>query len=175
MAERDGVVVLVGNPRPASRTTAAATALAARLAGPEGIDVVELSALGGELFAPVAPGVDDALARVARARVLVVATPVYKASYTGLLKAFLDRYGAGALRGVVAVPLVVSASPAHQFVGEMHVRPLLVELGASVPTGSVTLTESQLGDLEASLDAWWSAWGEAFTVAAGTPAWAGAR
>jgi FMN reductase len=38
--------------------------------------------------------------RVATARVVVVATPVYKASCTGLLKAFLDGYGPDALADV---------------------------------------------------------------------------
>jgi FMN reductase len=84
----------------------------------------------------------------------VIATPVYKASYTGLLKSFLDLYGAGGLAGVVAVPLVVSASPAHSFAGEVHLRPLLVELGAVVPTPSLALVEAQLPDVEPAIDAW---------------------
>lgn len=164
MAERDGVVVLVGNPRPGSRTTTAARALAARFAAPAETVVIELSELAHELFAPMHPTADEALATVADARVLIVATPVYKASYTGMLKAFLDLFGPVALRGVVAVPLVVSASPLHQFVAETHVRPLLVELGASVPTGPVTLTEAQLADLEGALDAWSTAWGAALAA-----------
>lgn len=170
--EHSDVVVLIGNPRPASRTTAAAQAFAEHLAPASNIAVVELSALAGELLAPNHPRADGVLEVVAGARLLIVATPVYKASYTGLLKAFLDLYGPAALRGVVAVPFVVSASPAHQFVGETHLRPLLVELGASVPTGALALTESQLGDLPEAFTGWSAAWHHAlaslWSVDAGT-------
>ncbi|TDD63979.1 hypothetical protein E1262_29575 [Jiangella aurantiaca] len=40
----------------------------------------------------------------------LLATPTYKARYTGLLKAFLDRLPGGALRGTVAVPVTVAAA-----------------------------------------------------------------
>ena len=91
----------------------------------------------------------------AAATVAVIATPVYKASFTGLLKLFLDGYGANGLDGVVAVPVVVSASPAHSLVGEVHLRPVLVELGAVLPTRSFTVVESQLGDVEVLVEKWW--------------------
>lgn len=52
------------------------------------------------------------------------------------------------------MPLVVSGSPAHALAGEVHLRPVLVELGAVVPARSLTLTEAQLGDLGPALDAW---------------------
>ncbi|TKR21932.1 NADPH-dependent oxidoreductase [Cellulomonas hominis] len=156
------VVVVSGNPRAGSRTLAAARAVAERLAalvpgdpgGPAAVEVVDLAALAGELLAPAHPAADAALARLASADLAVIATPVYKASYTGLLKAFLDLYRADGLAGVVAVPLVVSGSPAHALAGEVHLRPVLVELGAVVPARSLTLTEAQLGDLGPALDAW---------------------
>lgn len=156
------VVAVSGNPRAGSRTLAAARAAAERLAAlPSGepaaagtVEVVDLATLAGELLAPAHPSADAALARVAAADVAVIATPVYKASYTGLLKAFLDLYGPDGLAGVVAVPLVVSGSPAHALAGEVHLRPVLVELGAVVPARSLTLTEAQLADLDPALDAW---------------------
>ena len=152
------VVAVSGNPRAGSRTLAAARAAAERLAAlagaPAPVEVVDLATLAGELLTSPHPAADAALARVAAADVAVIATPVYKASYTGLLKAFLDLYGPDGLAGVVAVPLVVSGSPAHALAGEVHLRPVLVELGAVVPARSLTLTEAQLGDLDAALDAW---------------------
>lgn len=156
------VVAVSGNPRAGSRTLAAARAAAERLAAltsavpaaARAVEVVDLATLAGELLAPVHPAADAALARVAAADVAVIATPVYKASYTGLLKAFLDLYGADGLAGVVAVPLVVSGSPAHALAGEVHLRPVLVELGAVVPARSLTVTEAQLADLDPALDAW---------------------
>ncbi|AEE47574.1 NADPH-dependent FMN reductase [Cellulomonas fimi] len=157
------VVALVGNPRPASRTRSTAERVAARVLPHVGADpgtptsavtTVDLAALAPQLFAAEHPDVDAALRTVAGAGVLVVATPVYKASYTGLLKAFLDGYGPDALAGVVAVPLVVSGSPAHTLVGEAYLRPLLVELGATVPTRALAVTEAELADLDTVVDRW---------------------
>jgi FMN reductase len=44
---------------------------------------------------------------VQASRVLIVASPTYKGAYAGLLKLFLHRIVAGALRGVAAVPLML--------------------------------------------------------------------
>jgi len=153
------VVALVGNPRPGSRTLGAATTLAAalaeRLAGDEPV-VVDVATLAPALHThPRTPDLDAALAAVAGADVLVVATPVHKASFTGLLKSFLDLYGPDGLDGVTAVPLVVSAAAAHALVGEVHLRPVLVELGASVPTRSLTVVDTELGDLAPAVERWW--------------------
>jgi FMN reductase len=154
------VVALVGNPRPGSRTLGAATALARTLAGHLGAGadpaVVDLAAHAPGLHAQPRPAdVDAALATVAGGDVLVVATPVYKASFTGLLKSFLDLYGPDALDGVVAVPLVVSAAPAHALVGEVHLRPVLVELGATVPTRTLSVLDADLADLDPAVARWW--------------------
>ncbi|SDS96263.1 FMN reductase [Friedmanniella luteola] len=153
-----GVVALAGNPRPGSRTLLVARTVADQLARrlgaaapPTALDVAEVA---GELFAADAPEADRYRATLAAAAVAVVATPVYKASYTGLLKAFLDRVPTGGLRGVVAVPVVVSGTPAHSFVAEHLLAPLLVELGALVPVRPLAVTESQLDDLDAVVGAW---------------------
>ena len=146
------VVALVGNPRAGSRTLTAAEHVASRL-GTE-VTTIDLATIGHELFTADRTKLDPALRTVAAARLLVVATPVYKASYTGLLKSFLDLYGPDGLAGVVAVPLVVSGNPAHALVGEVHLRPLLVELGATVPTRSLTVTEADLADLDPAVDRW---------------------
>ncbi|MCC2317772.1 NADPH-dependent FMN reductase [Cellulomonas chengniuliangii] len=163
------VLAVVGNPRPGSRTRVAAESLSRAIAQRLGgglTPTVELANLAPELFTPTRPAVDDALRRLASAHVAVVATPVYKASYTGLLKAFLDLYGPDGLRGVVAVPLVVSGSPAHSLAGEVHLRPLLVELGASVPTRALALTEAQLADLDEVVATWVDAHGPLLDAAA---------
>ncbi len=156
---RGGVVALVGNPRPGSRTLVVAQRLAAGVAGllneaADPVTTLDLAEIAGQLLIQEGPDADRYRAVVASAAVAVIATPVYKASYTGLLKAFVDRYPAGALRGVLAVPVVVSASPAHSFVGEHLLRPLLVELGATVPVPSFAVVEGQLDDLQNRVDGW---------------------
>ncbi|KAA2254331.1 NAD(P)H-dependent oxidoreductase [Solihabitans fulvus] len=153
------VGVLVGNPRPASRTLNAALALRAavrqslsergRRVAEDG-PLVDAAELAAEVFAPGGDRVRAALAELATADVLVVASPTYKATYTGLLKAVLDQAPGGWLTGTVAVPLLVAASDRHALAVELHLRPLLVELGAIVPGRGVFLNESVLGgDLDA--------------------------
>ena len=155
---RTGVVAVSGNPRPGSRTSLVARTLAEHLADRLGlfepVTSLDLADVAAELFAETAPNADRYRVTVAEAALAVVATPVYKASYTGLLKAFFDRFPNGGLRNVVAIPVVVSASPGHSFVAEHVLRPLLVELGAVVPVRAFAITERQLDDLHAVIGSW---------------------
>ncbi|QJW37893.1 NADPH-dependent FMN reductase [Cellulosimicrobium protaetiae] len=163
------VLAVSGNPRPGSRTLGAAETVARRVAtllGVTDVTTIDLATLAGEVLGTEHPAADAARDRLAAATVAVVATPVYKASYTGLLKAFLDLYGPDGLAGVVVVPLVVSGNPAHALVGEVHLRPVLVELGAVVPTRSLTVTEPQLADLGPVVDTWVAREGESLRRAA---------
>ena len=109
--------VVVGNPRPASRTLAAATYVAQELTSTEPDLVVDLATLGAALVDWADPTVDELVTDVAGADLVVVACPTYKATYTGLLKLFLDRFAAGQLRGV-AVPLMLGAGPGHALAPE---------------------------------------------------------
>jgi FMN reductase len=153
------IVALVGNPRPESRTLAVARtavqAVGKRIENAGGAETVDLSELApGLLSADPPPGVRRALEVVGGADVLVVASPTYKATYTGLLKVFLDRFGADSLASTVALPLLVMGDAKHSLAVETHLRPLLVELGASVPTPGLALLESQIPDAEEVVDAW---------------------
>ncbi|WP_051109551.1 NAD(P)H-dependent oxidoreductase [Promicromonospora sukumoe] len=157
------VVVVSGNPRPGSRTLGAAEAAARAVAAHLGIDdvaTIDLATFAAEILATEHPTADAAKERLAGATVAVIATPVYKAAYTGLLKSFLDLYGNDGLAGVVAVQLVVSGNPGHALAGEVHLRPVLIELGAVVPARSLTVTEAQLADLDGVIEAWLERAGE---------------
>jgi FMN reductase len=46
------------------------------------------------------------------------------------------------------LPVMVGAAAHHALAVENHLRPLLVELGSSVPTKGLYVTESQLDDLD---------------------------
>lgn len=155
-----GIVALVGNPREGSRTLGvaveAAGTLGKRLGHAEPVEVVDLSALGPHLLSAVPnAGVEVALDLVRGADVLVVASPTYKGTYTGLLKAFLDRLPPDALAGTAALPLLVMGDAEHALAVEVHLRPLLVELGASVPTPGLALLEADLPRLGEILDTWY--------------------
>jgi FMN reductase len=144
-----GVVAVVGNPRPSSRTHAAALQLRDAIAGDGETALVDLAQLGGELLDPESPARARALETAAGADVLVVASPTYKATYTGLLKLFFDAYGPAPLAGVCAVPLMVGAAPLHALAVDVHLTPLLLELGAGVPHRGLFVLESELPGFQA--------------------------
>jgi FMN reductase len=147
------VVVLVGNPRPASRTHTVAAQAAQALVPDVTPEIIDLTALAPVLLSPRASAaVEDAVERVTTADVLVVASPTYKGTYTGLLKVFLDKVPS--LQGVTALPLLVMGSPRHALAVEVHLRPLLVELGATVPTPGLAVVEADLDRADDVLAAW---------------------
>ncbi|GLZ80661.1 FMN reductase [Actinorhabdospora filicis] len=139
------LVIVVGNPRTASRTRVAAEQLAADLSA-DPPRVLDLAALGpGAIGATEAtPAVSQAVQDAAGARLLLVATPVYKASFTGLLKLFLDRFPPGGLDGAVAVPVLIGAAPAHLALADLQLRIVLAELGAALPAPSLLVEEREL-------------------------------
>jgi FMN reductase len=152
------IAVVVGNPKPASRTLAVATAVADALASAVAADqdhlVVDLAEYAASLFDWAAPELSRITAEVAAADLAVFASPTYKASYTGMLKAFLDRYGPDGLAGTVAVPVMTGGSAGHSLAVEVHLRPVLIELGAVVPARGLYVTEPEFGDLPAVVSRW---------------------
>lgn len=170
------VTVVVGNPKAGSRTATAARAAAAVVAPSAEVTTVEVSELTGGLFSWGDPAVAAAKATVLESDLLVVATPVYKASYTGLLKSFLDQFGRDELRGLATVPLMVGAAPLHSLAVEEQLRPVLIEIGASCPTRGLYVLESAIdsGELDAQLTEWAALWGAPLTAVAGVRTAAGA-
>lgn len=135
-------IVVVGNPKPASRTRQAAELVVQRLTGAPPEAVIELAELGPALLGWGDPAVEAAKRTVRDADLVVVASPTYKATYTGLLKLFLDQFGAGELHGTTAIALMLGASPHHALAGELTLKPVLSEIGCSCPTPALFLLDS---------------------------------
>lgn len=131
-------VILVGNPKPRSRTFEAAHLVCQRLTGKDPDSALDLADLGAKLMEWEQPQVAAAVETVAAADVLIVASPTFKATYTGLLKLFLDQIPSDGLAGVTAYPMMLGAGPAHALAPELHLKPVLVELGASCPAPGCT-------------------------------------
>lgn len=150
------VTVLVGNPKANSRTLKVATSLAEKVLRPGSYElaVIDLAVHTGEIFAWPSATMNTLTGDVAASDLVIVASPTYKATYTGLLKAFLDRYPANGLRGTVAVPVMTGSDLTHAMGPDTGLRPLLVELGASVPTRSLYFMASQMDHLDEILEAW---------------------
>jgi len=90
------------------------------------------------------PQLQDAIAQVQRADLVIVATPIYKAAYSGLLKVFLDLLPPDGLRGKAVLPLATGGSIAHLLAVEYALKPVLHALGARHITDAVFAVDAQL-------------------------------
>jgi len=158
-------VAVVGNPKPASRTADAAQRLAAAL-GADELVLIDLIELGGKLIGWGDPDVAAAVAEVQASDLAVFASPTYKATYTGLLKLFLDQFATGTgLQGVVAVPLMLGAGPGHALAPELLLKPVLVELGATTPAPGLYQLDTAYAD-DPKLAEYVERWGPAIRAVA---------
>lgn len=85
-----------------------------------------------------------AVRAVAEADAIVIATPIYKASYTGLLKAFLDLLPQDGLAGKLVLPLATGGGHAHTLALDYALRPVLHALGAKQVFTSIYANAQQL-------------------------------
>jgi FMN reductase len=85
-----------------------------------------------------------AKALVEAADAIVIATPVYKASYTGILKAFLDLLAQDGLAGKLVLPLATGGSLSHMLALDYALRPVLATLAARQVLASIYATPDQL-------------------------------
>jgi len=97
------------------------------------------------------PAIRRAIAQLASAPLVLVATPIYKAAYSGLLKAFLDLLPEDALRLKSVLPLGTGGSPAHLLALEYALKPVLGALGARHVLDPVYVADAQWTADEAGL------------------------
>jgi FMN reductase len=151
------ITSLTGNPRPDSRTHGLARTLTGeigRVLGATPVTEVDLAPFGPRVLDPSDAVVTAAVEKVLAADLLVVASPTYKATYSGLLKAFLDRLGTGSLAGAAAVPVLLGGAQNHRLAVDVHFAPLLLELGAAVPVRGLFVLEAEVGDFGSFAAAW---------------------
>lgn len=129
------VVGVNGSPSNPSRTRAVAAA-AVELAG--GGELIDLATLDPAALLALRsdPEVDRARDLVAASRILVVATPVYRATYSALTKTIFDLQPQGSLTGTVVIPVATGYGPDHRLCIDHGLRPLVASLGGwTTPTG----------------------------------------
>lgn len=160
------LVVVSGGRSVPSATRMLADRITARVverARREGIEmetaVIELRPLAADIasaqvtgFAP--PAVNDAARTLAEADALVVATPVYKAGVSGLVKSFIDLLDTDLL---IATPTLLAATAGtsrHALVTDEQLRSLFAYLRAlPVPTSVFAASEDWgSGDLGERID-----------------------
>jgi len=90
------------------------------------------------------------VAAVESADILVVGTPVYRASFTGILKHLLDLIDPASLKGRVAVLAATGGSQLHGLVTEHQLRPLLSFFGAHTAPTAIYASEADFTDYRLS-------------------------
>ena len=99
------------------------------------------------------PATGEVIARVAAAPAVLLATPVYRGSLTGVLKNLLDLVPAEALEGKPVAILAMGATPRHFLGAERHLRDVLAFFGAHVVPVAGYLTSGDFADGVPSPDA----------------------
>lgn len=79
---------------------------------------------------------------------VVIGTPIYKASYTGLLKTFLDLLPQKALIDKIVFPVTIGGSIAHLLAIDYALKPVLSALGATHIFSGVYALDTQVIRLE---------------------------
>ena len=152
------MVAVVGNPNPASRTLAVAELVARRVGELAGVDdaprLIDVVDYGPNLLRWGDPTVAELKTEVLGARALVIASPTYKAAYTGLLKLFLDQFDAGELHGIPTVAVMTGGSLAHTLAVDVHLVPVLTEIGASCPARGLYVWGPELDAPAEPVDRW---------------------
>lgn len=139
---RPTIVGISGSLSNPSRTSAVVRELAVRIASAANAnsDIFELSELAASLFSARSPETvsNEArtiLRRIEQADLLVVGTPVYRASYTGALKHLFDLVDHRAFASKPIVLAATGGSLLHGLVIEHQLRPLFGFLNAlTLPT-----------------------------------------
>lgn len=124
------------------------------------INVVEVKNLAVDLAHAMTTGgisseaLDQAKQQVSDADGIVVVTPVFKASYTGLLKMFFDVLDTEALNAMPTLIAATAGTARHSLVLDHALRPLLTYMRAVVvPTGIFAATDDFGNEDGASLSA----------------------
>ena len=136
------VVGVSGSLAAPSRTRALVEQVLARVAHrvPGKTDLIDIAEIAKDVGSTVAfdqiPAVvSEAHRKLAEADLIVIGTPVYKASYTGLLKHFFDLVDPKQLNGKVAILVATGGSDQHASVLEYQLRPLASFFGVvTAPT-----------------------------------------
>ena len=162
------IVAVNGSPSHPSRSRSLAEVALELLGGGDVIDLAELDP-GALLALRSDPAVDAARDQVAAAQILVVATPIYRATYTALTKTIFDLQAQDSLAGTVVVPIATGYGADHHLAIDHGLRPLVASLGGLTTSVGVYATKGDFTEdgspSEALLQTLTAAAAEARTIA----------
>lgn len=90
------------------------------------------------------PAIQEANRRVENADAVIIASPVYKASYTGILKTYLDLLPQKGLAEKVILPVFIGGTINHLLAIDYALKPVLSVLGARHILAGVYVIDSQV-------------------------------
>lgn len=135
----------MGNPLTPSRTRVAADHFSDILAELGGdVTTIDLALIPVDGLAHGRPEVEaeEALDVMKAADLIMAVTPIYKASYTGLLKLVFDGFQHEALAGKVAIPIMLGAWPGHFLALDHALKPVFSALGARPTKGLLVMEKT---------------------------------
>lgn len=153
MAETPKLLMLVGAATPPGRLAAAieAAAEAARGGGDLAVEILNLAETpidlcDGRPLEAYGEPTRAAVARIAAAAAVLIAAPVYRASFPGVLKNLLDITPVEALRGKPVGIVAMGGSAHHYLAIDSQLRQVLAWFGALVAPAGVYLTGGDFRD-----------------------------
>ncbi|MBO9598527.1 MAG: NADPH-dependent FMN reductase [Cohnella sp.] len=90
------------------------------------------------------PAIVRANEAIAEADAVLVCTPVYKASYTGILKAYIDLLPQKGFENKVMLPIAMGGTLAHHLCIDYALKPLMIALGATRILTGMFVVDSQV-------------------------------
>jgi FMN reductase len=144
------VVALSGSPSAPSRTHQVLASALDRIAAATGAEtsIVELAELVPDLGirarTEASVRLEAALKRVETADLLLAGTPVYKGSYPGLFKHFVDLIAYPGLLGVPVGIIATGGSDRHALIVEYQLRPLFAFFGAKTLPTAVFISDKTI-------------------------------
>lgn len=142
------IVTIGGSPSDSSRSSALLTHIRTQLNGlgwtTASISVRELNPQALVFGQADHLSIQNALKEILIAQAVVIATPVYKAAYSGVLKAFLDLLPPNILKSKVVLPVATGGSASHLLAIEYALKPVIAALGAQFILQGIYITDDQI-------------------------------
>src|SRR5579863_3203667 len=159
MPDAPNLLMLVGAATPPGRLAAAVEFAAAtvRAAGGATVDILNLAetridTCDGRPLETYGDATRRAVARIATANAVLIAAPVYRASFPGVLKNLLDITPVEALNNKPVGIVAMGGSPHHYLAVDGQLRQVLAWFGALVAPTSVYLTGGDFRDGQVAAD-----------------------
>lgn len=149
------VVIISGSPNPGSRLTGITQYVENQLSSQDiSFDHITVASLPAEALIHAKfdhPEIVAAAAKVEAADAVIIASPVYKASFTGVLKTFLDLLPQKGLNGKFVTPLFIGGTIAHLLAIDFSLKPILSSLNAKHFGSGVYAIDSQIARIDAGV------------------------